>query len=496
MHHPKTASARFQELNAKRRGLITRCEKYAEFTVPKICLKDGYDENNVELQHDYQSVGAQAVRHVVNKLMLALFAPSRPAMRLDLSTEAKNELGQAGVSPNDLVDVLAAAESDAWKGIDREAMRPKLYELMTHLVVTGNGLLDVSDPKDGVRVIGLKHYVVKRNQKGKVIEVIQRDCLDYDELVPEVQAVVPNRKPGDKVEFYRWVLYRGKKYWMTQWVDQQLLPTEFGGSWPEDQMPLRPLTWDLADGNDYGTGLVEDYQGDFAALSMMSKAMVEAAIMTSEFRWLVNPAGQTKPEDLRDSSNGEALPGIQGDISLVSAGTQNAVPHLQTTAADYINRIGRGFLLGSAVTRHAERVTAEEIRMQAEELETSLGGAYSRIAVDLQTPLAYYLLRKINFKMNGKAITPVIVTGLDALSRNGDLTNLMMFLSDLSAVDGLSPETRQKLNLDRVVRALAAGRGLSASEYIAQGDQAAPAVEAPPPEAEAAPPPEQGAQPA
>lgn len=492
MQHPKTAPARFQELNTKRRGLLTRCEKYSMFTVPKVCPPDGYDENNQELQHDYQSVGAQAVRHVVNKLMLALFAPSRPAMRLDLSTDAKNELGQAGVSPNDLVDILAAAEADAWKGIDREAMRPKLYELMTHLVVTGNSLLDTSG--EVVRVIGLKHYVVKRNQTGKVIEVIQRDCLDFDELVPEVQALLPNKKPGDKVEFYRWVRYRGKKYWMSQWVDKEPLPKEFGGSWPEEQLPLRPLAWDLADGNDYGTGLVEDYQGDLAALSMMSKALVEAAILASEFRWLVNPAGQTKPEDMASSGNGDALSGIQGDITLVSAGTHNAVPHLQSTAADYINRIGRGFLLGSAVTRQAERVTAEEIRMQAEELETSLGGAYSRIAVDLQTPLAYYLLRKINFKMNGKAITPVIVTGLDALSRNGDLTNLMLFLSDMSAVDALSPETKAKLNLDRVIRALAAGRGLSANEYISQdGAQAA----APPPaEGEAPPPTEQGAQPA
>src|SRR5690606_11935221 len=393
--------------------------------------------------------------------------------------------GKAGLTGLDLADSLAAAETEAWKGIDRESgMRPKLYEGLTHLVVTGNVLQDTSG--DTMRMSGLKNYVVKRNQNGKVIEVIHRECLAFDELVEEVQAIIPNKKPDDKVEFYRWVRLHNGKYHMTQWVDKQVLPKAFNGIWPEDQLPLRPLTWDLADNNDYGTGLVEDYQGDFAALSMMSQAMIEAGIMASEFRWLVNPAGVTKPEDLERSRNGQALPGQQGDINLVNSGVSNVVPHLQAVAADYINRIGRGFLLSSAVTRDAERVTAEEIRMQAEELETSLGGAYSRIAVDLQTPLAYYLLRKVKFKLNGTAIIPSIVTGLDALSRSGDLVNLMMFLSDLSSVDGLSPETKQKLNLDRVIRALAAGRGLSATEYIANGNQSS-STDMPPPEASAEP---------
>lgn len=463
--HNENAQARWQELDAKRKGLITRVEKYASFTLRKVCLPDGYDENSTELQHDYQSVGAQAVNHLTNKMMLTMFAPSRPAMRLDISPETAKELGEAGLSPTDLADSLAAAEKAAWAEIDRErGLRPKLFEILKHLIVAGNVCKDTSG--DGVRALPLKSYVVRRSQSGRWVELILRDCLLFDELDEEVQTVIPNKKPDDEVEHYRWIVYRGGKYHMTQWVDKQILPKKFMGSWKEDEVPFSPLTWDLAEGNHYGTGLVEDYQGDFAALSMMSEATIKAAILASEFRWLVNPSAQLKPEDLMNSENGAALPGSRGDIEPLSTGTGGMIAPLMGLGSEYINRIGRGFLLASAVTRDAERVTAEEIRMQATELETSLGGAYSRIAVDLQTPLAYYLLRKVGFSLKGKSIRPVIITGLDALSRTGDLDNLRAFLGDIAQVTTLPPQTLQYLKMPRILRALAAGRNLPADDYV------------------------------
>ena len=463
--HNENAEARWQELDAKRRGLITRSEKYAAFTIRKVCLPDGYDENSTELQHDYQSVGAQAVNHLTNKMMLTMFAPSRPAMRLDVSPETAKALTEQGLSPADLADSLAAAEKEAWAGIDREkGLRPKLYEILKHLIIVGNVLKDTSG--DTVRALGLKSYVVRRSQSGRWVELILRDCLLFDELEEEVQAQFPHKKPDDEVKHYRWIVWRNGQYHMTQWVDRQILPRKFMASWKEDAVPFAPLCWDLAEGNDYGTGLVEDYQGDFAALSMMSEATIKAAILASEFRWLVNPGAQLKAEDLMNSENGAALPGSEGDVKPLSTGTGAMIQPMMALGSEYINRIGRGFLLASAVTRDAERVTAEEIRMQATELETSLGGAYSRIAVDLQTPLAYYLLRKVGFAIKGKAIRPTIITGLDALSRTGDLDNLRAFLGDIAQVTNLPPQTLQYLKLPRILRALAAGRNLPAADYV------------------------------
>ena len=73
-------------------------------------------------------------------------------------------------------------------------------------------------------------------------------------------------------------------------------------------------------------------------------------------------------------------------------------------------RLGAAFLLNTAVTRDAERVTAQEIRMQAQELESSLGGVYSRLANELQLPLAKRLLQEIDevFKDNFNEIITVV----------------------------------------------------------------------------------------
>ncbi|MBL1329612.1 hypothetical protein JL926_19595, partial [Acinetobacter baumannii] len=87
-----------------------------------------------------------------------------------------------------------------------------------------------------------------------------------------------------------------------------------------------------------------------------------------------------------------------------NSGTGQAMQYIDTVATKYVNRIGKGFLLSSSIVRDAERVTAEEIRMQANELETSLGGVYSRLAVDFQKPMAYWLTKRAGVKLAGKDI--------------------------------------------------------------------------------------------
>lgn len=475
------ASHRWSVLDGKRRSFINRCEKYAGFTLRKLCLPDNYDSNNNELQHDNQAVGAQATNHLANKIMLALFAPSRPFFRLDPSFKLEDEMAKAGITSAQIAEKLALGEKRAIRTMDRLAIRPKLYEAVKHLIVIGNVLIEFT--ADGIRVIGIKDYVVRRSKSGKILEVIIKDMLEFGELTEDVREAAQRqglfRQIDAQVTHYRWFKYDPStdEYKMEQHVENIRLPKTFDGKYPEDKLPIRAMTWDLADKFDYGTGLVEDYNGDFAGLSMLSKAQIEGAILASEFRWLVNPGGQTKPEDLMNSENGAAIPGLQGDITLVQSGKAADLQVMQAINGEYINRIGRGFLLGSAVTRQAERVTAEEIRWQAQELETSLGGAYSRLAVDFQIPMANWLLAKINFEIRGTEIEASIVTGLDALSRGGDLDDLQLFVQDVTALGTIPPEIRALMKVDRIIAAFAAGRRIQSSDYILTPEEQAQAAQ-------------------
>jgi hypothetical protein len=174
----------------------------------------------------------------------------------------------------------------------------------------------------------------------------------------------------------------------------------------------------------------------------------------------------TKPEDFRDSENGAAIPGVQGDVSLVQSGKAADLAVILNVNAEYINRIARGFLMGSAMTRDAERVTAEEIRMQASELETSLGGAYSRLAVDFQIPMAYWLMKKVDMSIDGTDVEPSIVTGLDALSRGGDLENLKLFLGDVAGLGTLPPQVLAVLKVEPLLAAFATARRIKSSDFV------------------------------
>lgn len=468
------ASSRWSQLDSNRRGMIHRIERYAQVTIPKVCLPDHVQQNSTSLQHDWTSVGAQCVNHVVNKIMMSLFQPGLPFFRLD--TDEGFQLPQ-GVTEEKLRGALVAGEARAVRILDQRAVRPYLNETLKHLVVAGNVCLDLTDDTKP-RVIGIKRHCVKRSLTGKLIEGVIAEKVLFDELDDKAQEALPNLQKKQSqncqqyVTHYRWFKKRGSKWTMTQWVDQTKLPDEFTKVWTEDRFPVHFLTWDLSDDMDYGTGLVEDYAGDFGTLSTLSEAEIKAAILASDYRWLADPAGVGDINEYKLSTTGEVLAGRKDDLTLVAHVSTQALSQIRESVGVVINRLGRGFLLSSAVTRDAERVTAEEIRMQANELETSLGGVYSRLAVDLQLPLARWLLRLNGVEVGGTKLIPTIVTGLAALSRNAEAQQLLLFIQQVAQIGALPPPVLQRLKLGPIISKIAAAFGLSADDYVFTEEEA------------------------
>lgn len=481
----RSARAEFTKLDGMRASFMTRLEKYSMYTLPRLLVPRGVDELNTELVHDYQAVGAQATNHIANRLMLTMFAPSRPFIRLTLSAQDLAQLGQ--MSQEDIEAALAEGEQQAVRQLDNETgFRAQLYEAVLNLVVLGNVCVRLPK-KDAPVVYNIRDYVVRRNTKGEVVQAVVQECTTFDELDEEVQAAyvaqtrVPQH-PEKKITVYHRLEREGDKLIETTWVeDVCLTDSKFTGSYPLDDCPWHFLTWNLKNRAHYGTGLVEDYAGDFAALSALSKAQIEAAILASQFRWLANPNGQTRVEEFEQAENGAVLAGAEGDLTLVTNSKSGDIRIIKEIGEDYIRRIGQGFLLGSAMTRDAERVTAEEIRQQAVELETGLGGVYTRLAGTLQRGVARWLLTRSGFEVAKTKIKVQIVTGLDALSRNGDLAALRQAMNDLTLLEAIGQtQVGKELNLRAIATAILIGNGLSTKKYLAtpEQQQAAKAAEA------------------
>ena len=100
------------------------------------------------------------------------------------------------------------------------------------------------------------------------------------------------------------------------------------------------------------------------------------------------------------------------------------------------------FLLNSAVQRQGERVTAEEIRYVAGELEDTLGGIYSILSQELQLPLARILIDRLQQTKEidiPSDLSPRIVTGIEALGRGVDLRKIEYYVNFAIQVSQAAP---------------------------------------------------------
>ena len=103
----------------------------------------------------------------------------------------------------------------------------------------------------------------------------------------------------------------------------------------------------------------------------------------------------------------------------------------------------------------------------------TLGGTYSVQSVDLQLPLAKVQIKNLERagslpELPEQVATPKVVTGMDALGRGNDLSNLMQFLS----LVGETPAA-QRLKWDQIATRVANGLNV---ETDAQGSARPPSM--------------------
>lgn len=460
----KTASILWSELKSKRDKVLDRVEDYAALTIASVYRNEDFDPADEDNTNDHQSLGAIGVNHLVNKLALAMFAPSRPFFKLSADDQTEQDLAKLKVPASEVVNALAAIERKAVKRMDTLAQRPLIYRMLRHVVVAGNVLLDLTE-SDSMRVIGLKHFAVKRTRRGAIHTLVVHECILFEELEDDIRAEVRNKKEGDHVEFYVVCRLSGGKYQVDQWVEDQKLSSDFSSVYEKDKLPYHVVVWDLDDAADYAKGLVEEYSRDLTALSVMSRGVTEGALVAMEVKWMLNPNSGTRVEQLEAARNGDVLSGLDTDLSAVTSGSGPAVQIAGVHLARIEQRVSRAFLLNSGVTRDAERVTAEEVRLQAQELETAYGGTYTTLSANVQRPLARWLLNGLGQKeLAGFEVQ--VVTGLEAISRNGDLENLRQAMGDLALFTQLPPELQARIKFKELAAYVGAGRGVDLTRFL------------------------------
>ena len=487
MHDPTiTCETRYERLASDRLSFLDRARRCSELTIPTLVPPEAHSKSTIYYT-PWQGIGARGVNNLGSKLLLSLLPPNSPFFKLVVDEFSQDELAGRPGAKAFVDEGLSKIERAVQTEIEGSGFRSPIFLALKHLIVAGNVLLYL--PKDGgVRVYRLDNYVVKRDVMGNVLDVIARDQVSPTALSNEERALLDENENAEEMDrgldtsertvklYTRW--YRCdegsvNKWKMYQEIGGKVVPGS-EGSWPIDKAPFMALRWTPIDNEDYGRSYVEEYLGDLISLEGLSKAIVEASAVAAKVVYLLNPNGVTRLKDLTKAESGDVIMGRNDDVSSLQTDKQADMRIAYEAAKTISDRLAMAFLMNSAIQRNAERVTAEEVRYMAGELEDALGGVYSILSQEFQLPLVNRIMDRMTKEkklppLPKGVVKPAIVTGLEALGRGHDLNKYMMLLQ---ALQPLGPEVLQKyMNPGDYISRVATSLGIDAAGLVKSAEE-------------------------
>lgn len=441
---------RYKELEVDKLFYIEAAKDCCKYTIPTML---SYFENrlnrNYDIDYPYQCLGANGVSNLASKLLQALTPSNLPFFKFMISDynlikDRSSEIADFKVMAERMLSDYALQVTDLIKTANDTSF---LFEMWQLLLISGNVLIKDPDDNSNIRVYSLRDYVVRRDRAGNPIEIILKETVSPDvlpnevleqirakEYMPsEVQELPSNERNKEKgYNIYTYCKREQESYYIHQEVKGIVIAgTE--QKVPLEACPFIPLRIFNGAGEDYSRSYVSNYLGDLKSLDGLSQASLEAAAMISRHILLVDPTGLTDKDDVAEASNGETIDGRPADVSFLQAQKGYDLRTVSDEAGKIEERLNRAFLVTNGMIRDAERVTREEVRAVAKEIEEALGGLYSTCSHSFQVP---YLKRKLyKFKKMkllpplDKTIKPVIVAGFEALGTNTEKDNLIEFIN-------------------------------------------------------------------
>ena len=456
-------------MEGERDTFLERGREAARLTIPTLLPDEGHSSSIYSTP--YQGIGARGVNNLASKLLLALLPPNSPFFRLTIDDFDLQEI--AGDARGQVEEGLARIERAAMQEIEGRAIRVPSFEALKLLIVTGNALVYMPK-KGGMKVYRPDRYCVKRDAMGNVLEIITKESVAPVMLPEDVQAMLPpSDNPKKNLDLYTCVMREGSGWTTKQEVAGMEIPSA-KGKYKADQNPFIPLRFIRIDGEDYGRGFIEEYIGDLRSLESLTRAIVQGSAASAKLLFLVRPNGTTKANQLAKAANGTFVTGDANDVSALQVQKAGDFRVALETMRMINDRLASAFLLNSSVQRSAERVTAEEVRFMAQELETALGGVYSILSQEFQMPMINLLLEILQRegkmpKMPKDTVKPTVVTGIEALGRGQDLNKLATFLQYLQPLG--AEVIANEMNLGDYIDRLAASLGIDTSGLIKSEEQ-------------------------
>ena len=441
-----TKRARYNRLTTFRDPYLQRARSCSVLTIPSLIPPEGSSGSTV-LPTPFQSLGARGVNNLASKLLITLLPPNAPFFKLVVDDFLLQELtGEEGLR-GEVEETFNSMERSVMTEIETSAIRPAVFESLKHLLVAGN-VATYLNPKGGMKIFPLGRYVARRDPMGELLELITEEHVSISDLPEEIQGEVTGEagssvtENGEKIIcLYTCVKLVDNKWYVSQEAGGILVP-ESEGEYPKDKSPFSVLRFTGISGEDYGRGYVEEYKGDIQSLEYLTKAIVQGSAAAAKVLFMLRPSAVTEAADITESESGDIIVGNADDVSVLQLQKQADFQVAAQTIQRLEQALGLAFLMNTSIQRNGERVTAEEIRFMANELENALGGIYSSLSQEFQLPLVTVLMSRMEKQkklpvLPKGMVRPQVTTGVDAIGRGQDSEKLRSWMEDISV---LGPE--------------------------------------------------------
>jgi len=458
---------------------LLRAREAATLTIPALVPPEGANSGTL-YPTPYQALGARGVNNLASKLLLTLLPPNASCFRLSIDDFELAKLTKQKGMRGKIEEAFGQIERAVTGRIETSALRVKMFEGLKQLIVAGNVLCHLL-PDGTMRVFPLSRYVVKRDPVGTVLEIIVKEDLAPVAIPADVRAACgiddASEDAHPNVSLYTRV-YReagAPGFVIYQEMNGIRVPSS-EGSYPLDECPWLALRFTSVENEDYGRGYVEEYMGDLKSLEGLSKAMLEASAAAARILFFLKPTATTNKKKLMSAPNGSVIDGNIDDVKILQLDKYADLRIAFDQAQELTKRLSFAFLLNSSVQRSGDRVTAEEIRYMAGELEDALGGIYSILSQEFQLPLIKVEMHQM--AAAGKLPTlpkdlvkPMVTTGLEALGRGHDLNKLNTLIQQIVP---LGPDVVQKyFNYDELIKRVGTSLGIDMQGLIRTPEEVA-----------------------
>lgn len=462
---------------------LTAAEQFAKWSLPTVFTKDlsGMDGKRSSLHRDYQSLGAILINTASTKVVRALFPQGAPFFRFVDSDELAGVVGELGIQgevPSVQAEIELAASSQVYKD---EEYAAKLHATKL-LMVTGNALEYRDKQRQRSHIYSIRDYAVKRNGSGDVMLIVLKERICVGDLPDEYRVQYDNKADYEDLELYTGICREVRDggavvYKVYQEVDNK--PVGEPSYYPEKQCPYTVLVWNRVNSEHYGRGLVEDYAGEFAKLSDLSKALTLYEVEAMRFVNMTSAASGVDIDKFEESGTGDivqtsAPAGSNPGVWAYEGGVYQKIQVMQAEIASIEQRLARAFMYGGN-TRNAERVTAYEIRQNAQEAQEALGDAYSQLGSVWLTKLAYLYCLELYPQMQPlldlQAMTLNVVVGTAALNKAAQNDRLLEATQSLQLIVPVLQGYTKRTNVDALIDTVFDSFGIKSAAFFYTEEQ-------------------------